>query len=286
VLIGSQSTGQGHHTAYAHIVAEHLGLPADRVRIVQGDTDAIASGPGTGGSSSITCGGASIAHAAEKLADNLKALAADALEAAARDLEIAGGAVRVAGTDRAISFADLARQPGASEKLTTEDAFVPSAATFPNGAHIAEVEVDPDTGAIELAAYVVVDDFGVTLNPLLLAGQVHGGTAQGIGQALMEHAVYDGGSGQLVAASLLDYTLPRAADVPAIRFETRNVPCRTHPLGVKGAGEAGAIGSCPAIMNAVADALWRAYRIRRIDMPATPQRVWAAIAEARRLHML
>jgi carbon-monoxide dehydrogenase large subunit len=286
VLIGSQSTGQGHHTAYAQIVAEHFGLSADSVRIVQGDTDAIASGPGTGGSSSITCGGASISGAAEKLADNLKALAADAVEAAAPDLEIAGGAVRIAGTDRAISFAGLAREPGAGEKLTTENAFVPSAATFPNGTHIAEVEIDPDTGAIELVAYFVVDDFGVTLNPLLLAGQVHGGTAQGIGQALMEHAVYDGGSGQLVAASLLDYALPRAADMPAIRFETRNVPCRTHPLGVKGAGEAGAIGSCPAVMNAVVDALWRAYRIRRIDMPATPQRVWAAIAEARRLHTL
>jgi carbon-monoxide dehydrogenase large subunit len=286
VLIGSQSTGQGHHTAYAQIVAEHFGLPADRVRIVQGDTDAIAGGPGTGGSSSIICGGASLAGAAEKLAENLKALAADALEAAARDLEIAGGAVRVAGTDRAISFADLARSPGAGEKLTTEEAFVPSAATFPNGTHLAEVEIDPDTGAVELVAYLVVDDFGITLNPLLLAGQVHGGTAQGIGQALMEHAVYDDGSGQLVTASLLDYTLPRAADVPAMRFETRNVRCRTHPLGVKGAGEAGAIGSCPAVMNAVVDALWRAYRIRRIDMPATPQRVWAAIAEARRLHTL
>src|SRR5262249_53583038 len=263
---------------YAQIVDEHLGLSADCVRIVQGDTDAIASGPGTGGSSSITCGGASISGEAEKLADNLKTLAADALEAAPPHLEISGGAVQVAGTDRAISFADLARQPGASEKLATENAFVPSAATYPNGTHIAEVEIDPDTGAIEIVGYVVVDDFGVTLNPLLLAGQVYGGTVQGIGQALMEHAVYDGGSGQLVAASLLDYTLPRAADVPAIRFETRNVPCRTHPLGVKGAGEAGAIGSCPAVLNAVADALWRAYRIRRIDMPATPQRVWAAIA--------
>src|SRR5439155_5735388 len=143
-------------------------------------------------------------------------------------------------------FEQLARQTQAHSKLTTHDAFAPSAATYPNGTHIAEVEVDPDTGATKLLNYVVVDDFGVTLNPLLLAGQVHGGTVQGIGQALMESTVYDAGSGQLLSASLLDYALPRAADVPALTFETRNVPCRTNPLGVKGAGEAGAIGSCPA----------------------------------------
>jgi aerobic carbon-monoxide dehydrogenase large subunit len=286
VLIGSQSTGQGHHTAYAQIVAEHLGLPPARVRVVQGDTDVIASGPGTGGSSSISCGGTSIAGASKKLADNLKALAADALEAAPGDLELADGAVRVAGTDRAMSFTDLARRPGADKALTAEDAFAPTDATYPNGTHLAEVEIDPDTGATRLVAYVVVDDVGVTLNPLLLAGQVHGGAVQGIGQALMEHAVYDAPSGQLVGASLLDYALPRADDVPPIHFETRNVACRTNPLGVKGAGEAGAIGSCPAVVNAILDALWRAYRIRHLDMPATPERVWAAIAEGRRLHTL
>jgi carbon-monoxide dehydrogenase large subunit len=144
---------------------------------------------------------------------------------------------------------------------------------------LAEVEIDPATGATCIVNYVVVDDFGVSLNPLLLAGQVHGGTVQGIGQALMERTVYDRESGQLVTASLMDYALPRATDVPAIAFETRNVPCRSNPLGVKGAGEAGAIGSCPAVMNAVVDALWRAYRVRHIDMPATPERIWAAIQE-------
>jgi carbon-monoxide dehydrogenase large subunit len=195
--------------------------------------------------------------------------------------------VHVAGTDRMISFADLAHRPQARRHaLSAQDAFTPQAATYPNGTHIAEVEIDPETGATRIRHYWVVDDFGTTLNPLLLAGQVHGGTAQGIGQALMEQAVYDRDSGQLVSASLMDYALPRAADVPAFTFETANVRCRTNPLGLKGAGEAGAIGSCPAVMNAVLDALWRAYRIRHVDMPATPERVWAAIAEGRRLHTL
>ena len=286
VLVGTQSTGQGHATAYAQIVADHLQLPPARVRMIQGDTDLIATGMGTGGSSSIPCGGASLAGATRKLAGMLKEVAADALETAVSDLEIAeGGAVRVAGTDRLITFADLARRPEARRRaLVAEDAFVPEEATYPNGTHLAEVEIDPDTGATRIVSYCVVDDFGATLNPLLLAGQVHGGTAQGIGQALMENAVYDAGSGQLVSASLMDYALPRAADIPPLAFETRNVPCRTNPLGVKGAGEAGAIGSCPAVMNAIADALWRAYRIRHVDMPATAERLWAAIAEGRRVH--
>ncbi len=287
VFTGTQSTGQGHATAYAQIVADELGLAPERVRVIQGDTDLIATGTGTGGSSSIPCGGASLAAATRKLAAMLKDVAADALEAAAGDLEIADGAVGVAGTDRVIPFADLARRAAARGRaLAAEDAFAPEAATYPNGTHLAEVEIDPDTGAVRILSYLVVDDFGATLNPLLLAGQVHGGTVQGIGQALMENAVYDVGSGQLVSASLMDYALPRAADVPALTFETRNVPCRTNPLGVKGAGEAGAIGSCPAVMNAVADALWRAYRIRHVDMPATPERLWAAIAEGRRVHTL
>ena len=153
--------------------------------------------------------------------------------------------------------------------------------TYPNGTHIAEVEIDPDTGATAIVNYVVVDDFGATLNPLLLAGQVHGGAVQGIGQALMESTVYDPASGQLLSASFMDYAMPRAGDAPDFVFETRNVPCKTNPLGVKGAGEAGAIGSCPAVMNAIVDALWRAHRIRHIDMPATPQRIWQAIRSAR-----
>ena len=277
LLIGTQSTGQGHATAYAQLVADHLGLPPEQVNVVQGDTDSVASGIGTGGSSSIPCGGASLAGAAEKLADNLKELAAEAFEASADDLEIADGIVRVKGTDRVISFRALAQRSDAGGRLIAAYAFTPPQATYPNGTHIVEVEIDSETGETRIVNYVVVDDFGATLNPLLLAGQVHGGTAQGIGQALMEHAIYDPATGQLVTASLMDYAVPRANDVPAIGFETRNVRCMHNPLGVKGAGEAGAIGSCPAVMNAVVDALWRVQRISGLDMPATPQRVWSAI---------
>ena len=281
VLIGSQSTGQGHATSYAQLVAERLDLPPERVRVVQGDTDLIASGAGTGGSSSIPVGGVSVDRASKTLAEQLKQLAADALEAAAGDMEIAGGTVRVAGTDRVISFADLAAHPQAKpERLRAASDFSPDQPTFPNGTHIAEVEVDPGTGATTILRYVVVDDFGATLNPLLLAGQVHGGAVQGIGQALMEDTVYDVGSGQLLSASLMDYALPRAEHAPSFVFETRNVPCKNNPLGVKGAGEGGAVGSCPAVINALIDALWRSHRIRHIDMPATPQRVWAAIEKA------
>ena len=282
VLIGSQSTGQGHATSYAQLVAERLDLPPECVRVVQGDTDRIATGAGTGGSSSIPVGGVAVDRASKTLADQLKELAADALEAAAGDMEIADGAVRVAGTDRAISFADLAARPQAKpEDLRATSQFGTEPPTFPNGTHIAEVEVDPDTGATAILNYVVVDDFGVTLNPLLLAGQVHGGAVQGIGQALMEDTVYDPASGQLLSASFMDYAMPRAAGAPSFTFETRNVPCKNNPLGFKGAGEAGAIGSCPSVMNAILDALWRAYKIRHIDMPATPQKVWAAIAASR-----
>src|SRR5581483_9077904 len=282
VLIGSQSSGQGHATAYAQLVAEHLGLPPDNIRVVQGDTDAVATGAGTGGSSSIPIGGVAVERAGKQLAAQIKEIAADALEASVDDLEIADGAVRVSGTDRAISFAEIATHPRATpEKLKAANEFANDPPTFPNGAHIAEVEVDPQTGAVTVLNYVVVDDFGATLNPLLLAGQVHGGSVQGLGQALMEQTVYDPASGQLLSASLMDYALPRAVDSPRFTFETRNVPCKTNPLGVKGAGEAGAIGSCPALINAVCDALWRAYRIAHIDMPATPPRIWAAIENAR-----
>ena len=197
------------------------------------------------------------------------------------DLEVADGGVRVAGTDRAITFADIAKLPAATpDKLKASDSWKPPEATYPNGTHVCEVEVDLDTGETEVMGYTIVDDFGVTMNPLLLMGQVHGGVVQGIGQALHERTVYDA-EGQLVTASLTDYRLPRAADIPEIRFETRNVPSTTNIMGMKGAGEAGAIGACPAVMNAVVDALHRACGIRHIDMPATPDRVFAAIRAAR-----
>ncbi|MEK9283991.1 xanthine dehydrogenase family protein molybdopterin-binding subunit [Bradyrhizobium sp. ISRA442] len=287
VLIGTQSSGQGHQTAYAQIVAEQFGLPPERVHIHQGDTDEIATGLGTGGSASIPTGGVCVERATGDLGKKLKEIAAQALEASAGDLEISGGAIRIAGTDRSISFADLAKRPGADpSKMNGSATFASADGTYPNGTHLAEVEIDPATGIIKIVNYVIVDDFGKTLNPLLLAGQVHGGAMQGIGQALMEQVVYGAGDGQLITATFMDYAVPRAADGPPFVFETHNVPCKTNPMGVKGAGEAGAIGSCPAVVNAIVDGLWREYKIDHIDMPATPERVWIAINEHRRRHSL
>jgi carbon-monoxide dehydrogenase large subunit len=287
VLIGTQSSGQGHQTAYAQIVAEQFGLPPERVHVFQGDTDMIATGLGTGGSASIPTGGVSVERATRELGERLRDIAAEALETSPDDLEINDGTIRVAGTDRSISFADLASRPGLdASTLNASATFAAADGTFPNGTHLAEVEIDPATGFIHIVNYVIVDDFGVTLNPLLLAGQVHGGAMQGIGQALMEQAVYSATDGQLQTGTFMDYALPRAADGPSFVFETHNVPCTTNPLGVKGAGEAGAIGSCPAVVNAIIEGLWREYRIDHIDMPATPERVWTAIQEHHRRHNL
>lgn len=280
VLIGTQSTGQGHATAYAQIVADQFGIPPERVHMMQGDTDVVATGLGTGGSSSIPSGGVSVERATRKLGAKLREIASEALETSAADLEISDGSIRIAGTDRSISLNELVKHTDPS-KLTATDRFSSAGGTYPNGTHLVEVEIDPATGQIELVNYIVVDDFGVTLNPLLLTGQIHGGTMQGIGQALMEQAVYDA-DGQLVTGTLMDYALPRAADGVSITFETRNVPCATNPLGIKGAGEAGTIGSCPAVVNAIIDGLWREYGIDHIDMPATPERVWTAIRNAQR----
>ena len=224
VLIGTQSTGQGHETAYAQVVSEYLDVPLSRIKVVQGDTDRVASGGGTGGSRSIPIGAVMLDRATRKLTASLKDLAADELEAAPHDLEIVDGRIRVAGTDRSISYEELAALTAATaEKRTAIESFTPPVATYPNGTHVCEVDIDPDTGRTRIARYVVVDDFGLTLNPLLLEGQVHGGIAQGAGQALMEGAVYDA-EGQLLTASLMDYTLPRADDLPSFAFETRNVP--------------------------------------------------------------
>jgi carbon-monoxide dehydrogenase large subunit len=287
VLIGTQSTGQGHQTAYAQLVAEQFGLPPERVHIHQGDTDEIATGLGTGGSASIPSGGVSVERATRELGGKLKEIAAEALETSVGDLEVSNGVVRVAGTDRSISFADLAKRPGLDpSKLKGSATFASADGTYPNGTHLAEVEIDPATGMIRIVNYVIVDDFGVTLNPLLLAGQVHGGAMQGIGQALMEQVVYSPTDGQLVTGTFMDYALPRAADGPSFVFETHNVPCKTNPLGVKGAGEAGAIGSCPAVVNAIIEGLWREYKIDHVDMPATPERIWIAIRQHQRRHSL
>jgi carbon-monoxide dehydrogenase large subunit len=283
ILIGTQTNGHGHRTTYAQLVHEELGLPLEKINLIQGDTDLIRSGGGTVGSRSMPTGGPAVQKSAVKLAASLKKLAAKHLDAGEDQMEIVEGLVRVAGTNRALSFAELASKPGVTtdDLSGTEKNYMPPAPTYPNGSHVCELEIDPDTGAVEFLNYVVVDDFGVSLNPLLLEGQVHGGIGQGIGQALMEETVYDA-DGQLISASLMDYALPRAVDVPFYGFETRNVPCTTNPLGVKGAGEAGAIGSCAAVINAVIDALHREYGIDRIDMPATPHRIWRTIRDAER----
>ena len=280
ILIGTQSNGQGHATAYAQIVSQELDLPLERIHLVQGDSDRIATGGGTGGSRSVPVGGSALSVATKSLAEKLKTIAGERLESGTGDLEFVDGTIRIVGTDRAIDLAVLAKD-AKPDDLAADGDWAPPAATFPNGTHVVEVEIDPETGETEVVSYVVVDDFGVTLNPKLLAGQVHGGIAQGLGQALQERTVYDA-EGQLVTASFMDYRLPRAEDLPEIRFETRNVPCATNALGLKGAGEAGAIGSCPAIMNALVDALDHAYGVRHIDMPATPDVVRAAIRDAAR----
>ena len=280
VLIGTQSNGQGHETAYSQLVSQHLDIPMERIRVVQGDTDKVETGSGTGGSRSIPVGGAALNKATEILADNLKQLAGEKLEAGVGDLEIVGGAVRIVGTDRALTLAEIAALPGArAEQLRVHQSWTPPEATYPNGTHVCELEIDPGTGATEIMNYVVVDDFGVTLNPIMLQGQVHGGAAQGIGQALMEEIRFDA-DGQMQTATFMDYAIPRAEDVPNFHFETRNVRCVTNAIGVKGAGEAGAIGACPAVMNAMADALHRAAGITRVDMPATPKRVFGLLKDA------
>jgi carbon-monoxide dehydrogenase large subunit len=280
VAIGTQSTGQGHETAYAQVVSDEFDLPLERIHVIQGDTKTIPTGNGTGGSRSIPVGAVMVGRASVKLAASLKELAADRLEAAVADLEIADGKIRIAGSDRALDLAEVAALPQATgEKLRAVEEFVPPNATYPNGTHAAEVEVDTETGVVKLLRYTVVDDFGYTLNPLLLAGQVHGGIAQGAGQALTEKAVFDE-NGQLMTASFMDYAMPRADNFPSFDFETRNIPSNTNPMGLKGAGEAGSIGSTPAVMNAIADALWRSHKVAHIDMPATPYAVFEAIRAA------
>lgn len=282
VLSGTQSNGQGHETAYAQFVSSQLDLPLSRIRVIQGDTARVATGNGTGGSRSVPVGGVATYKAAVSLAEKLKILGADALETSAGDLEFAGGDLVIKGTDRRISLSDLAKRPAATPDMRKgEGEFTPPDATYPNGTHIAEVALDPETGVIGITNYVICDDFGLSVNPLLLAGQVHGGVAQGIGQALMERTVYDE-EGQLLTASFMDYCMPRADSLPSFSFETRNVPSTTNPLGIKGAGEAGSIGSSPAVMNAVVDVLRRNFGVSHIDMPATPSRVFAAISAASR----
>lgn len=280
LLIGTQTGGQGHATAYGQVVADVLGITLDQYECVQGDTDRVLAGGGTGGSRSIPIGLPSVEVASKTLSKQIKEIAADTLEVSVSDLELVDGTVRVVGTDRSMTLSEVARATDDADKLKANGEVKQDEATYPNGTHICELEVDPETGATTIDRYTIVDDFGVIVNPLLLAGQVHGGAAQGIGQAFMESTVYDE-SGQLLSGSFMDYQMPRAADIPSFDFQTRNVPSPTNAMGIKGAGEAGSIGSSPCVMNALADALWRGCGVPNIDMPATPVRIWEAIQAAK-----
>ncbi len=277
VRTGTQSSGQGHETAFAQIVSDRLEIPVDRVRVVQGDSDAIAVGSGTGGSSSLPIGATTIRRAAGEMLEKARHLAADALEAAAADLEYGGGAFRVQGTDVSIGLFDLAERldPEIGAGCLGEAKFEGENLTCPNGVYVCEVEIDPETGSVRVVRYTAVDDLGVVLHPLIAEGQIHGGLAQALGQALLEGAVYEPGSGQLLTGSFMDYCLPRADDVPAFQGERVGQPSKNNPLGMKGAGEAGTIGGCAPVINAIADALGH----DEIEMPATPQRVWRALRQ-------
>ncbi|RAI04010.1 carbon monoxide dehydrogenase [Acuticoccus sediminis] len=276
LLIGTQTNGQGHATSYTQIIADRLGVDPADITVIQGDTDRVKTGGGTGGSRSIPLGLPSVDVASVEMSTKLKELASDRLEASADDLEFDAGSVRIVGTDRSVTFAELAASAGG---LTSEGRVQQDEPTFPNGTHICELEIDKATGKVTLLRYVIVDDFGATVNPMLLQGQVHGGIVQGIGQALYERTVYDD-EGQLLSASLLDYCVPRADDVPFFHFETRNVPSKHNAMGIKGAGEAGTIGAAPAVMNAVCNALWTNCGVPHVDMPATPDVLWRLISEA------
>jgi len=288
VFMGTKNQGQGHETTFKQILHERLGLDPGEVRYIDGDTDRVGFGMGTMGSRSTVIGGTALWLAADKVIAKGKRIAARLLEAAPDDITFADGTFAVVGTDRAVALRDVARAafqpaqlpPGLEPGLYETGTFAPPADTWPNGCHICEVEVDPDSGAVTLVSYVIVDDVGTVINPLTLKGQIHGGVAQGAGQALMEQVVYDQDSGQLLTASFMDYAMPRADTLPDVRIESHPVPTTLNPLGAKGAGEAGTVGALPAVMNAVVDAL-APLGVLGLDMPASSARVWEAIRTAR-----
>jgi aerobic carbon-monoxide dehydrogenase large subunit len=287
LLMGTKAHGQGHETAFKQILCERLGLNPDEIQYIDGDTDRVAFGMGSNGSRSMVVGGSALTFAAGKVVDKGKRLAAHLLEAAEADIEFADSRFTVVGTDRSVSLKQVvaaafqpARLPPGMEPGFYEHAtFAPQRPTFPNGCHVCEIEIDPETGAVTLLGYVVVDDVGTVINPLTLKGQVHGGLAQGIGQVLMEQVVYDPQSGQLLSASFMDYPMPRADVMCDIAIHENPVPTRSNPLGAKGAGEAGCVGSLPAVMIAIMNAL-EPLGVRELDMPATSDRVWRAIRDA------
>ena len=288
LLMGSKNQGQGHETTFKQVLHEKLGLDPTTIQYIDGDTDRVAFGIGTNGSRSTVIGGSAVCLAADKIVAKAKKLAAHLLEAAEADIAFADGEFAIPGTDRRISLTEVARAafrapnlpPGFEGGLFETGTFAPTDFTYPNGSHVCEVEIDPETGALEVVGYAVVDDVGTVVNPVGLKGQIHGGVAQGLGQAVMEQVVYDRESGQNLTGSLMDYAMPRADTVPPMQVASNPVPTRRNPLGAKGAGEAGTVGALPAVVNAVVDAL-APLGVTGLDMPATSARIWQAIRAAR-----
>ncbi len=287
ILVGSTAGGQSHETIYTQIVSERLGLEAETIRVIEGDTDKLSWGTGTGGARTATIAGTAIYKAADKVIEKCKKIAAHMLEAAEADIEFENGEFRVAGTDRTVPIVEVAQTAFMPNRLPPDieiglyetATWSPGAPNIPNGCHICEVEIDPDTGTTEIVRYAAVSDVGVEINPMLVAGQVHGGIAQAIGQALMEDIVYDPDSGQILTGSFMDYCMPRADDFCYFDLASHPVPTASNPLGIKGAGECGTVGGLAAMMNAINDAL-EPLGVRNFAMPATPERVWRAIHEA------
>jgi carbon-monoxide dehydrogenase large subunit len=281
IIAGTHSHGQGHETVYSQMIAEFLGMPYERIYLLQGDTDSVAMGRGTIGSRSMTVGGSALKTAANIIIKKAKRIASHLLEASETDIEFKNGDFNVVGTDKNINIVDIAKMSFTPMNwpshlgigLEAVSDFNPGKGNFPNGCQIAEVEIDPETGKVQLDRLVIVSDVGTIINPLLLNGQIHGGVTQGIGQALFENMVYDQNTGQLLTASFQDYCMPRADDLPKFETDELPVPTNTNPLGVKGAGETGTVGSPPAIIGAITNAI----EIDDITMPATPEKIWLAI---------
>lgn len=288
IVAGTHSHGQGHATTFAQLVSDFLGVPFENVKFVQGDTDKVPMGRGTYAARSSLVGGCALRVAADGIIEKCKKMAGFLLEASPADIEFKDGVLTVAGSNKSVSLVDAAKafyRKGGLPKdlglgLEASGSYAAEPPNFPNGCHVCEVEVDPDTGYVNVARYACVDDLGRVINPMICEGQVHGALAQGIGQALMEHLVYDKESGQLVTGSFMDYGMPRADDFPHFDLGFHDVPAKTNPLGIKGIGEAGTVGATPAVINAVLDAL-RPLGVEHIDMPATPNRVWKAIEAAK-----
>jgi carbon-monoxide dehydrogenase large subunit len=282
IYVGTQSNGQGHETVFTQFLSDQTGIPADKIQMVQGDSDLIPKGGGTGGSRSVTVQNTATLATVEKITQAFTAFLSDAEGVPAAEITFDDERFRIPGsnlTPTMLDVADMARKAGRDDLLTHTATIELESRSFPNGCHLAEVEIDPETGVTEVVRYTVVDDFGNLINPMLVEGQIHGGVAQGIGQAITERVVFDD-YGQLLTASFMDYGMPRADDVPMIKFETRPTPSVYNPMGMKGCGEAGTVGALAAVTNAVVDALWD-HGVRQAEMPFTPNRVWQMLKDAK-----